>query len=1177
MPSTIDRISEHIARVIGDLGQVSGDVNAARQLLAMLGWGLPPGVGDIGLAALDVSQLASSLDALTELRSREDATDLELTLAIAAVIDALITAYEGIQLLAGSLQATPQYLSATRIADEFFPRLADLVMIHAIGSVVPGGLPVGRLLGLFEFTPMPADPAIFQVEYIRQVVRWDRLSTLFSNPADLMHDVYGWGTPAFDGNLLVTNIARVIEYLAAEVIVQPLPREIEEQITGHLVLEADAAPGTQLVISLDQGLGFDAFDIGVMVFNLRASAAVGTDGGIGISPFAIGTVDTSFALTDSLSLVPSSIADLQGGLALILRAGRDPALLTGLFVPPDDGDATPPAPVSFGLSLRNSAAAGGRLALFSAPGLSVDAAAITTGLGIMPGDSPTPSLTASIQDGRVRLAPGRPDGFIASILPADGITTTLNLTLSWSQRDGLRIQGGAGLRTTLALHQRAGPLQIDTLDLALTAQSDELDLDVTITGATLLGPVTAQVDSIGVTLALQFRRGNLGNADLGAHFKPPTGVGLVIDASVVVGGGYLRFDPQKEEYAGMLELQIAEKISVKAIGLLTTRMPDGGKGYSLVAIIFAQGFAPIQLGFGFALTGIGGLLAINRTFDEEALRAGLKNHTLDSVMFPKDPIRNAPQILSNLNKVFPPAKGHHLFGPMAQITWGAPPLITANLGLVLELGARLRLLILAQIAAILPRRENDLVRLQMDAIGVLDFDQGKAELDATLHDSRLLKKFVLTGDMAMRLKWEGSPNFALAVGGLHPAFNPPPAFPKLERIAINLSSGDNPRIRCEAYFALTSNTVQFGARAELYASALGFSIQGEIGFDVLIQLDPFFFLAEFHAQVQLKRNSTNLFKVRVEGALSGPRPLHIKAKATFEVLWWDVSIRIDKTLVEGEKPPLPEPIDVMPRLKEALGNPGAWVAQLPVGQRPMVTLRAKPGAANDVLLHPLGTLTVKQSVVPLNMDISRFGPAAPAGVRRFTISNVSLGGLGQTTQPVKDFFAPAQFFEMSDNEKLSRPSFEPMAAGVSIGSSEFVFTPVSSDLLEVEAIEFETWIVDKQMNVTRRSNPEDPKKLYKLSHDLLARQSRFGAAGVSDLRRTGKAKYHATVGKYQIAKEGWRIVSTDDLTEQAAPGIEAGKPASYSEAAQALQKLKQQDPAKAAGMKILRPSELSDE
>ena len=133
---------------------------------------------------------------------------------------------------------------------------------------------------------------------------------------------------------------------------------------------------------------------------------------------------------------------------------------------------------------------------------------------------------------------------------------------------------------------------------------------------------------------------------------------------------------------------------------------------------------------------------------------------------------------------------------------------------------------------------------------------------------------------------------------------------------------------------------------------------------------------------------------------------------------------------------------MLPRLKEALGNPGNWMSQLPAGQRPMVTLRGKPGAATDVLLHPLGTLTVKQGVVPLNMDISRFGQAAPAGARRFTISSVSLGGQSPTTQSVPDFFAPAQFFEMSDDEKLSRPSFEPMPAGVSIGSDEFVFTTI---------------------------------------------------------------------------------------------------------------------------------------
>jgi hypothetical protein len=156
---------------------------------------------------------------------------------------------------------------------------------------------------------------------------------------------------------------------------------------------------------------------------------------------------------------------------------------------------------------------------------------------------------------------------------------------------------------------------------------------------------------------------------------------------------------------------------------------------------------------------------------------------------------------------------------------------------------------------------------------------------------------------------------------------------------------------------------------------------------------------------------------------------------------------------------------------------------------------------------------------------------------------------------------------MSDGEKLSRPSFERMPAGISLGSDEIVFSPNRDDWLEVDAIKFETIIVDKENNETHPSGPED---LYTLTPVLLGRQARFGAASASDLRRSGKAKYRTIVAKHKIAKEGWSIVATDDLTVQPAPGAGEGKPMSYSEAEQALTQLKRENPAKAAGLKILR-------
>jgi hypothetical protein len=244
----------------------------------------------------------------------------------------------------------------------------------------------------------------------------------------------------------------------------------------------------------------------------------------------------------------------------------------------------------------------------------------------------------------------------------------------------------------------------------------------------------------------------------------------------------------------------------------------------------------------------------------------------------------------------------------------------------------------------------------------------------------------------------------------------------------------------------------------------------------------------------------------------------------------------------------------------------------------VVTLKALT-ETTEIQLHPLGTLEVNEKVVPLNLEIGRFGQAAPAGERIFTITSVNIGGAEQTIRPVRDFFAPAQFLEMTDDEKLSRPSFEQMDAGVSFMSDAIVFTTDRSDWLETEAIEFETWILDKGTNVTESGDEQDAQgvvQLYQLSAPLLNRQARFGAAGRSELRRTGKTRYRTTLAKHKVAKEGWTIVDGEDLATVTQSGVEEGRPASYSEAVQELRRLKQETPVSAGRLKILRPSELAE-
>ena len=95
----------------------------------------------------------------------------------------------------------------------------------------------------------------------------------------------------------------------------------------------------------------------------------------------------------------------------------------------------------------------------------------------------------------------------------------------------------------------------------------------------------------------------------------------------------------------------------------------------------------------------------------------------------------------------------------------------------------------------MPSEKHDLIRLQMNALGVIDFDKGSISLDAVLYDSRLAGKFPITGSMAMRLSWGTPKVFALSIGGFHPAFKPPPQFPALERLAISFADTADFRLR----------------------------------------------------------------------------------------------------------------------------------------------------------------------------------------------------------------------------------------------------------------------------------------------------------------------------------------------------------------------------------------------
>ena len=646
------------------------------------------------------------------------------------------------------------------------------------------------------------------------------------------------------------------------------------------------------------------------------------------------------------------------------------------------------------------------------------------------------------------------------MLPREGLRVDFDFGLGWSRAKGLHFAGSGGLEASfpLAAELPFGLGRIDAVHLALRAAQGGVSAELSTTASLTVGPFGAVIDRIGLAADLTFPAGggNVGPAALDLRLKAPGGVGISIESELVSGGGFLSFDEPSGQYTGVFELTIAETVSVKVIGLISTKLPDGRPGFALLIIITAEGFTPIQLGMGFSLTGIGGLLALNRTIEIETVRGGIKSGVLDSVLFPKDPVRNAGRVISTLNGVFPQAPDRLVVGPMATIAWGTPPIIKVRLAVLLELPDPLRIIVLASLSALLPDEQQPILQLRVDAVGVLDFKAGELSLDASIFDSRIWK-FGLTGDIALRLRWKQDPQFLLSVGGFHPRYAPPPGFPQLERVALTLSEGENPRLRFDCYFALTSNSIQFGAHVELFAAALGFEVSGSGGFDALIQWSPFLFVVDVFARLGVRFGGQVILAINLELGLEGPEPWRAHGVAEVQFLFIKAQVSFELQIGEDRAPPLPEEFDAAELLWIALTDRGNWGAALPEAERPGVTLR--DAATDDIVAHPLATISVRQRVLPLHTLITRLGAhvpkGGPASYRVVLAGDDTTDGL--EVAPLTDKFALGQFQARTDDQRLTESDFVDRTAGYSVHAGAVGRVPDAQAL--DSSLAFETLVI----------------------------------------------------------------------------------------------------------------------
>ncbi len=1094
---TVELLARHLisaARPLVEAGQSLGDF---KRLMARLGFGandLPPAYAAL---ATRVSSAVTNLEAIPASPTIDQVFDL---LSDAKAV------FDAIQNLATS--PPPAGSDAAAYAAEIGERLFELLLTDYLATEQTVAYNVLAMLRVIEVQNVPATAT--RPSHVRTVFRWDELPRVLSAPGDLPARVYGWGTPALNASLLLEHVAGLFLGLDFPVRI----RETSEPIArGYLGTPDD------LLGALPKAVELPFFHTHLAGQHLEAAIALralpaqgGAMPGIVLEPHLPSTLPLTLQLHPKVKLR--------------LRVGTNAAQLFGLVIRPGEvmlryplAPGTPPPSAGVGIGFDFTPATPAMLLGDPrASRLELAGAALDLGADYANGQWSV-LLGSEFRGLRVVIDTGSGDSFIQKVLGVEQAVVGIPLGLEWSQSKGIRFKGSASFEVTMHPHLSLGPVKVDeiTLKLALPVgvpkPSLQLELGAGISGD--LPPLKFFVRGIGLRVDAVFGRGNAGPMDLQLGFKPPNGVGLSIDGGGFKGGGFLVLDAAKGEYSGGLELTFQGMISVRAVGILSTRMPDGSSGFSLLIIIVAE-FPPIQLGWGFTLLGVGGLLGLNRTILFDALQLGVRDGSLNSILFPRDIAANAPRIINDLKRVFPPLEGRFLIGPMGKLGWGTPTLVSLELGVLLEL-PRPAFAIVGVLRLAVPAEEIAIVYLQVNFAGSVDFEKGQLQFDASLYNSRVLI-FPLTGDMAVRLYWKDKPSFLLTVGGFHPSFTPPPMnIGQLARVGIVLFQG-NPNLRAESYWAITSNTVQFGARLELYAGADIFNVYGFLGLDVLIQFNPFCFIAELQAMLAVRTGSHTLFAVKLEGSLEGPTPMHARGSASFEIgfiVAITIRVKFDVSIGDSRDTTLP-PIDVLPELVKALANLGNWRPRLPAASNQHVSLRVLPDPAKQLVLHPYGALEVSQKVVPLNIPVQRVGSRIPGDGSTFRIGDVLFGGAPVAPPSTAEQFAPAQFFAMSDAEKLSRPSFADYDAGVLIGGD----TAPRADFMRTRDVEYEVLYLPERHPV---------RLFFKLALGLF--KSIVGGAAVarSLLSAAARAPSAMAAAQVRMGRDQFAVVSTDDM------------------------------------------------
>ena len=1006
---------------------------------------------------------------------------------------------------------------------EFPKRLIDYLIFNYLFLRQPKIFGALFLMGVLDEEPLEANA--YQRTGTVKSVKWDRLPNWFSKPRTVINSLYQWDNN-FDATKFLERFQMFIQAMA-------LPGGLYKQNdTVRIALGNSTNNLPELRIPI---FTTGAYPATFAQFGLNVSTAEQIDAnrkkGLALIPYFAGSAIADADINESWKVNIKSSLTLDAGAGVILRPPSIVETFQNIFTNPTEAGTLE----LFFSVLQKANAAGSTEEIYvfgdtENTRLTLSGISSTVFVKTNP-NSQDVGIEGEVKEIKLVILPGKEDAdaFIKMILPAGGIQASFGFGLGLSSLNGFYFKGASNIEILIPLHLQLGPVTIQNVLVAIALEDRKIPVEISTTIIGDLGPLQVVMGNIGIITTLTFPQnndGNLGPINATLDFKPPNSVGLSINASIIKGGGFLDVDFEKGEYAGILELTVQNFLTLTAFGLVNTKRPDGTSSFSMLIIITAQFMPPFQLSYGFTLNGVGGLLGLDRMVLLDPLKDGVRTGAIDGIMFPANVVANAPRIINDLRAIFPPMEGSFLIGPMAKIGWGTPSLITLSLGIIVQLPDP-KIGIIGILKMVLPTEELAILRMQVNFLGTIDPSEQLISFDASLFDSHLLHTMTLTGEMAVRLKWGDRPDFILSAGGFHPDYTPTMPVPQLARLGIKILDLENARIAAQCYFALTSNTVQLGVRADCYFGLDGFRVSGDLGFDALLQFSPFTFKATAGGGFELD-TWLGYASVRISATLKGPTPWYVKAVGKAQVCGVEFEVPFEKTWGDRNSDTLPS-IAIKQAFIDALLKDESWHSELPEGKVQLVALTSPITKDTDppIRIEPFSILVISQKYAPLDLYLEQMGNKEISDHHLISMQSVTLGVDTAPQETIQDVFAAAQFKNLNDAEKLSRPSFEKFNSGVKARYASGNLNFKHGEAVRREH-NYEQIIIDRE--ITKLQAPRKfSNVVFKdlLKHNAMA-MSKLSNAHYSDLGKTLPGKTP------KLATANFAIVNVQD--NQLLPG-----------------------------------------